>query len=269
MKAFVIDVAHCSGCYGCQISCKDEHCGNDWSPYAKPQPDTGQFWGKLNYYERGQIPQVRISHVFVPCQHCENAPCKAACPVDGAIYERSDGLVIIDPAKCTGCQNCLNTCPYGSIYYNAALHLAQKCTGCAHLLDNKWKEPRCADFCPHENIKFGEQSELSGLISSAERLKPDFGDTPNTRVYYMGLPKRFVAGLVYDPGAKEVVIGANCTLTGGGSTYNATTDNFGDFWFHDLPAAEFTLTISKDGKTKTMSVSTVEKDIGLGEIALS
>ena len=43
-KAFVIDVAKCSGCYNCQLACKDEHAENDWMPYAKPQPLTGQFW---------------------------------------------------------------------------------------------------------------------------------------------------------------------------------------------------------------------------------
>ena len=46
MKVFVIDVGICNGCYSCQIACKDEHVGNDWTPYAKPQPDTGQFWLK-------------------------------------------------------------------------------------------------------------------------------------------------------------------------------------------------------------------------------
>ena len=42
-KTFVIDAAKCSGCYNCQIACKDENVGNDWSPYAKPQPEIGQF----------------------------------------------------------------------------------------------------------------------------------------------------------------------------------------------------------------------------------
>lgn len=36
MKAFVIDVSICNGCSCCQIACKDEHVGNDWTPYAKP-----------------------------------------------------------------------------------------------------------------------------------------------------------------------------------------------------------------------------------------
>jgi Fe-S-cluster-containing dehydrogenase component len=36
-KVFVHDVSLCDGCYGCQLACKDEHCGNDWTPIAKPQ----------------------------------------------------------------------------------------------------------------------------------------------------------------------------------------------------------------------------------------
>ena len=46
-KAFVIDVAKCSGCYNCQLACKDEHAENDWMPYAKAQPLTGQFWCRV------------------------------------------------------------------------------------------------------------------------------------------------------------------------------------------------------------------------------
>ena len=38
-KVFVIDTARYNGCYNCQIVCKDEHVGNDWSPIAKPQPE--------------------------------------------------------------------------------------------------------------------------------------------------------------------------------------------------------------------------------------
>jgi tetrathionate reductase subunit B len=266
MKAFVIDVKECCGCYSCQIVCKDEHCGNDWTPYAKPQPETGHFWGKLNEYERGQVPQVKVAHVFVPCQHCQDAPCIDACPVEGGIYTRDDGLVIIDPKKCTGCQLCINACPYGCIFYNAQLQLAQKCTGCAHLVDRKAVfAPRCADACPHEAIKFGEESELD--LSGTETLHPEYNLT--TRVHYKNLPKRFIAGTAYTPSDNEVAIGATCTLTGEGGPYTETTDDFGDFWFEGLPAADFTLTIEKDGKTATMAVSTIEEDKGLGGIALS
>jgi len=265
MKAFVFNSARCNGCYSCQIACKDEHVGNDWTPYARPQPDTGQFWMKLNEYVRGQVPKVKMSYVGVPCQHCDDAPCITACPVEGGIYTRSDGLVIIDPVKCTGCMSCVDACPYGAIYYNADLSIAQKCTGCAHLLDKYgWTTTRCADVCPTLALQFGEESELD--LSGAETLHPEYGLT--TKVHYKNLPKKFIAGTVFDPAEDEVVIGATCTLSGDGSG-TTTTDAFGDFWFEGLEVGTFSLKVEANGKTKTIdSISTVQ-DINVGDIALS
>ena len=94
-KVFVFDAAKCNGCRNCQIACKDEHVDNDWSPWSRPQPDTGHFWCRIEERVRGQVPKVRVSYVMHRCQHCENAPCMAAAPE--AVYRREDGLVIVDP----------------------------------------------------------------------------------------------------------------------------------------------------------------------------
>jgi Fe-S-cluster-containing dehydrogenase component len=51
-KVMIIDLALCNGCHNCQVACKDEHCANDWSPIARPQPDTGPFWNKVVHMER-------------------------------------------------------------------------------------------------------------------------------------------------------------------------------------------------------------------------
>jgi tetrathionate reductase subunit B len=269
MKAMVIDLTACVGCYSCQIGCKDEHSGNDWMPYAKPQPDVGQFWMKMRQWERGTTPQVKIAYVPVLCMHCADAPCAAAC-APGAIETRDDGLVVINPQKCTGCRMCLSACPYGAIYFNDSLQIAQKCTGCAHLIDRGWpiNVPRCMDNCPTDAISFGEEADLKDLIAKAEVLPPNFGTAPQVRVYYIGLPKRFIAGTVYDPATKEVVIGAACTLTGDGSA-TATTDDFGDFWFEGLKVGTFSLEIKADGKSMTIADISTEKDVALGDIALT
>ncbi len=269
MKAFVIDVSKCDGCYDCQVSCKDEHCGNDWMPYARPQPETGQFWLKLDDKTRGTGPQVKVAYTPTLCMHCDNAPCIPACPSQ-AISQRPDGIVWIDPAKCQGRQLCVPACPYGLIYYNLGLKLAQKCTGCAHLLDRGYpiKEPRCVDACPAEAIKFGEESQLKDLIAKAEPLPPNFGPTPKVRVYYLNLPKRFIAGTVYDPGTKEVVSGATCTLSGD-ATATAKTDGFGDFWFEGLKVGTYSLKIEGGGKTKTISNINTAKDVSLGDVPIS
>jgi len=266
-KVFVIDVGICNGCYSCQIACKDEHVGNDWTPYAKPQPNTGHFWMHLIEYINGTVPKVKMHYVPMLCQHCDNAPCIKACPVK-AIYKREDGLVILDPTKCNGCKACVDACPYSAIYFNEDLNMAQKCTGCAHLLDGgEWKIPRCGDSCPTEAIKFGEESEFKDVIKKAEVLKPELGTKP--RVYYLNIPKRFIAGTVYDPVAKEVIIGATCTLSGK-SKKTATTDAFGDFWFKDLADGDYAVTIEAKGfAAKKFDKLNIGKDINLGDIPLA
>lgn len=275
MKAFVIDVSICSGCYNCQIACKDEHVGNDWTPYAKPQPDTGQFWLKVNEFIGGTVPKVRMHYVPRLCMHCDNAPCMAACTVEGAIYKRGDGLVVIDPVKCTGCRNCVDSCPYDVIYFNEDLNIAQKCTGCAHLLDGEGgkeapKAPRCVDACPTEAIKFGEESELKSLVTKAEVMKPELNAKP--RVYYLNIPKKFVAGTVYDPVEEEVVVGADCTLTDlrRGMKFHAVTDGFGDFWFENLESGTYSLEIQAKGfRHKMISSISTSQDVNLGDIPVT
>jgi tetrathionate reductase subunit B len=267
MKVFVIDIAKCSGCYGCQIACKDEHAGNDWTPYAKPQPDTGQFWSKVTEITRGTVPQVKCAFIPQLCNHCTDAPCIKACP-NKAINARSDGLVIIDPAKCGGRQDCIAACPYNAIYFNKELGIAQKCTGCAHLLDRGFpiKEPRCVDSCFFGALQFGEEADFKDVIAKAEILHPEYGLKP--RVYYLNLPKRFIAGTVYDSGTKEVVIGATCTLSGDG-TATAKTDDWGDFWIDGLKVGTFSLKIEAGGKTKTIDKISTTKDVSLGDVPLA
>jgi len=275
-KVFVIDLDRCNGCYCCQLACKDEHVGNDWSPYAKPQPDTGHFWMKIREMERGTIPKVKVTYIPTPCMHCDNAPCIPACPV-GAITKRADGLVIIDPETCTGCKACIDACPYGAIYFNEELNIAQKCTGCAHILDGNGVNPeypitvpRCVDACPTEAIKFGEYEELKDLIAKAEVLKPEYGTKP--RVYYLNLPKPFIAGAVYDPEEDECIQGAKVTATDlvSGKVYVTETDEFGDFWLKNLEWKHvYSIKIEKEGYyPKTIGVVYTEKDVNLGDIPL-
>ena len=266
MKAFVINLKKCTGCHGCQVGCKDEHCGNDWSPYAKEQPLCGHFWMKLNQYERGAVPHVFVTYIPVMCQHCEDAPCMKAATGD-AVYRRDDGLVIIDPVKAKGQKAIMKACPYNVVFWNDELDIPQKCTGCAHLLDDPdspIRVPRCFDNCQVGVFEFGEESELN--LEGVEVLHPEYHTKP--RVFYRGLPKKFVAGTVYDPIAKEIIEGATVTLAGDAGTFTAQTDHYGDFWLKDLPDADFKLTISFGDKAKELAVSTKVKDIGLGDIAL-
>jgi len=268
MKAFVIDINKCNGCYNCQIACKDEHVANDWTPYAKPQPDTGQFWMKVTDVVQGTVPKVRVRYMHDMCQHCDDAPCIKACKA-GAIDKREDGIVILNPEKCKGARQCIDACPYGVIYFNYDLNIAQKCTMCAHLLDKGWKEPRCVDACPTGALQFGEEKDLKDLISKAEILHPEYKAKP--RVYYIGLlNKYFVAGAVFDPEADECLEGATITLTGAsGKKSTLQTDNFGDFWFERLEPGTYSLMVEKDGYLpRKIEAVNASKDINVGDIEL-
>jgi len=267
-KVMIIDLAICNGCHNCQVSCKDEHVANDWSPIAKPQPDTGQFWNKVINLERGTVPKVQVTYHHSICQHCDDAPCIEACTAK-AIYKRDDGIVIIDPDKCRGNQMCIEACPYENvIYYNDDLNIAQKCTFCAHLLDQGWTETRCSDACPTGAFTFGEEDDpkIEALMAGAELLRPELPTRP--RVYYLNLPQKWIAGAVYDSEADECTKGATVTAvnTQTGETTSAETDHYGDFWLKDLPDGTYTIRIEKTGyltqKLGPIDATTVDQNLG-------
>jgi Fe-S-cluster-containing dehydrogenase component len=96
----VIDLKKCISCYACTIACKQEH-------FIPP----GIFWNRLLISETGEYPQVTRWTYPVLCNHCKEAVCVDVCPT-GASERRPDGIVTIDPGKCTGCQYCVIACPY-------------------------------------------------------------------------------------------------------------------------------------------------------------
>ena len=268
MKAMLIDIDRCNGCRCCQIACKDEHVDNDWMPIARPQPDIGQFWIKVTDVVQGSVPKVRVRYMLDICQHCDDAPCIAACDSQ-AIYKRDDGIVIIDPEKCTGSRQCIKTCPYDVIYFNGDQNIAQKCTFCAHLLDDGWREPRCVDVCPTDALRFGEETELKDYLNGAELLKPECNTQP--RVYYKGLlNKYFVAGAVYDPVDDECLDGCKVALTGAdGAKVSVSTDDFGDFWFERLEPGTYSLLVEKEGhQTRRIDDIDAREDLNVGDIEL-
>jgi len=270
MKVMIIDITKCNGCFNCQIACKDEHVDNDWSPYAKPQPDMGHFWMHVNLVERGQYPKVKVAYIPKPCMQCEEVECMKDAP-QGVVYKRQDGIVIIDPEKSRGQKQIVDNCPYGCIYWNEELGIPQKCTFCAHLLDQGViKEPRCVEACPTGALIFGEYDELKDIIKEkkAEVLHPEFGLKP--RVYYIGLPKRFVAGTVIFGDTDECAENVNVTLIGQGNKKTIKTNNYGDFEFEGLEAEqEFSVKVEHAGYApKDFNVQT-RTDVYLGEIVLT
>jgi Fe-S-cluster-containing dehydrogenase component len=237
----IIDLDKCTGCYNCFLACRDEHYGNDFLPIASAQPFTGHFWMQITERERGKYPKVKVSFIPKPCMHCDDPPC-AKPSTNGAVYKRPDGIVIIDPEKSKGQKEILSACPHRVIFWNEDKNIPQKCTLCAHLLDQGWPEPRCVEACPTGALFFGDlgdpKSEMSKLWNSkqAEVSHPEFDLKP--RVKYIGIPKKFVAGSVLFKDRGECAENVKVTLTGRGKKQAVKTNNYGDFEFEGLGEGE-------------------------------
>jgi len=268
----VVDVHKCTGCYSCFVACRDEHCGNDYPPIAAAQPYKGHFWLRIVEMERGQYPKVKVDYIAVPCMHCDSAPCIETAE-RGAVYKRPDGIVIIGPEKAKGQKAILQACPYRVIYWNEEKDLPQKCTLCAHLLDDGWTEPRCVEACGTGALVFGDlddpNSEVAKLMTSpeAEIMHPEY--ELDEKVRYIGLPKRFVAGTVVLSDVDECAVNAEVTLSGNGQKKMVKTDSFGDFEFEGLPAdTDYTIQIAYPGYKSEDIATNTRIDISLGGITL-
>jgi len=266
---FVIDVTKCVACYNCFIACKDEFVDHSWLPYSEAQPDMGPAWISVKEIERGQFPKVKVCYVPELCMQCENPPCIKIAK-DGAVWQREDGVVIIDPQKSKGQRQIVKACPYGSIYWNEELEIPQKCTFCAHLLDQGWKEPRCVEVCPTQALRFGKRAEFVNVIAEAEQLHPEYRRRPS--VYYIGLPKTFIAGTAYCNASNDCIEGARVLLIKKpeGEVFTTVTDNYGDFEFEGFKAGStYSLKIEVEGYHPVIIEDIFnEKNVYLGDIYL-
>ena len=275
---FIIDVEKCENCKNCFLSCKDEYVGNDWPGYSAPMPDHGPSWIVTEGVERGQYPFIDVAYLPSPCMHCDNAPCIKAAQ-NGAIHKRPDGIVIIDPVKAKGQKNLVKACPYDAIKWNEELQLPQKCTFCAHLLDDGWTMTRCAQSCPTGAlmVRLVEDSDMREIIKAEnfEVYHPEHKTNP--RVYYKNLhrfTRCFIGGsvAVRVNGRDECAEGATVTLLNAANEKlgECTTDNYGDFKFDNLEenSGKYTLRIAHAGNvTKTIEVD-LKKSVNAGVIFL-
>ena len=192
----VIDLERCIGCHTCTIACKVE---NVMEAGSGIRVDT--VGGAHTGAPTGEYPELSMHYLPVACMHCDQPPCRDACPME-AIYQRPDGIVLVDEGKCNGCQECLPACPYQALVYDQEMGVVRKCNLCVDRLDEGF-EPFCALCCGDRAISFGNladpESELSKLISlrSAYILQPELATGP--AIHYCPPRPRRKTDLASDP----------------------------------------------------------------------
>ena len=201
----VIDLAKCRNARQCIKACQAAH---------DLKPDQYHI-NTLQMQERENTAPYNMPK---PCQHCDNPPCVAVCPVD-ATFKRPDGIVLIDNERCIGCRFCVAACPYSArvfhwtepihkpgeenMVYNVELNVPQKkgtITKCLFSADRlrEGKLPYCVSSCPNGVYYFGDENEdavtngttketvrLSDLLrdNAGYNLMEELGTKP--RVYYL------------------------------------------------------------------------------------
>jgi Fe-S-cluster-containing dehydrogenase component len=273
----IIDVALCENCHNCALAAKDEHVGNDFPGYSAPHQALGNNVIEIHRKVRGAGSMLDAAYLPTMCNHCDDAPCVKT--GGGAVRKREDGIVIIDPVKAKGRRDLLDACPYGAIVWNEELELPQTWIFDAHLLDQGWRAPRCAQVCPTGALQAAKitDEEMKGR-ASAERLevlKPELGIRP--RVYYRSLHRFthcFIGGEVTAviSGRSECVEGATVTLRRAECVIEqASTDSFGEFRFDRLTPGgdEYEIDVSHPSHGRASRRARLgEGSLSLGEIEL-
>ncbi len=121
-----IHAEKCTGCRICENFCSFHHEGAVWPERARitivAQSDEGPF-----------APTV--------CRQCEDAPCAVVCPVGAITLNEHTGAWVVDVEECIGCGDCVEACPYETIFLDEELGVSLKCNLCGG-------EPECAAMCP-------------------------------------------------------------------------------------------------------------------------
>lgn len=149
MKQIKVDVAKCSGCGQCALTCSFKN--------------VGKF--ELNQ-SNIRIVQWEDVCLSVPqlCQQCSDTPCIVACPTEAISLNPLTGAVVIDPDLCTQCYNCQNECRYQVIHLDLE--------GYPLTCDLCGGEPKCIAVCFPGALSFEEipNSEKEPFKSLAKIL---------------------------------------------------------------------------------------------------
>jgi anaerobic dimethyl sulfoxide reductase subunit B (iron-sulfur subunit) len=176
----------CNGCATCQIACKEKKQLPPGILFRSVQEFVG---GGYRPSGRGVSNDVYAYWLSQACNHCAEPLCAANCPAGAITKQTADGIVIIDPEKCTGCRRCMAVCPYGAPQYDPAIGKVCKCDFCTDLL-TRGEQPACVAACPARALQQGRLEELGKDDGTAripaDATKPSLVITPHKHSLFSG-----------------------------------------------------------------------------------
>ena len=202
----VYDSKKCCGCRSCMLACSLVHEGVENLSLSRIQNLANGL---------GTFPD---DNDIAVCRQCVYPACVESCAFD-SLYVDENGIRRIDEAKCTGCQLCIDACPYvphRTIWNPAktnalgAKGVAAKCDLCADA--PYWSETggvngkqACVEICPLEALKFAKvipsQRDIKGYDVNLRNentatigLSPDFQRymEQRTMIMYKNTSYKFV-----------------------------------------------------------------------------
>lgn len=191
----IVDLDRCIGCSACSAACYAE---NNLGVVGKEQVIKGRemSWLRIERYE-DKNDKKRLIFLPMLCQHCDNAPCEAVCPVY-APYHGKEGLNNQIYNRCIGTRFCAQNCPYKVRRFNwhtwewpkplnlqlnpnvtvRSKGVMEKCSFCVQRIKeahNNAKnenrkirdgevQPACVQTCPTDALVFGNFMDKNSRI---------------------------------------------------------------------------------------------------------
>ena len=182
MYSFYFDSSSCSGCKACQAACKDKHDLPVGMLWRRVYEVSGGGWQKQG---EAWVADAYAYNLSISCNHCQQPACVEACPA-AALYQRPDGLVLIEAERCIGCKYCTWACPYGAPQYDPDYRVMTKCTGCEDNLA-AGLPPACVAACPLRVLDFGDPELMQARYSVNAALAQSVAPLPGKELTQPGL----------------------------------------------------------------------------------